>query len=62
LTFPVSESYHNEEVSWLKNFKPWVIAAIIIIIIAYVPVILDVLEGTYGGSPTYSPDNPMPLR
>jgi cytochrome c oxidase subunit I len=62
LTFPVSEAYHTEEVSWLKNFKPWVIAAVIIIIIAYTPVILDVIQGTYGGSPTYSPNNPIPLR
>ncbi len=62
LTFPVSESYHDEDVSWLRNFKPWIIAAIIIIIIAYTPVILDVLAGTYGGSPTYSPNSPVPLR
>jgi len=62
LTFPVSDAYHNEKVSWLMNFKPWIIAAIIIIIIAYTPVILDVLQGTYGGSPTYSPNSPVPLR
>jgi len=62
LTFPVSEAYHNESVSWLRNFKPWVIAAIIIIIATYTPVILDVLSATYGGSPPFGPDNPMPLR
>lgn len=62
LTFPVSDAYHNENVSWLMNFKPWIIAAIIIIIIAYTPVILDVIQGTYGGSPTYSPNSPVPLR
>lgn len=62
LRFPVSEAYHNESVSWLRNFKPWIIAAVIIIILAYTPVILDVLSATYGGAPPYSPNNPMPLR
>jgi len=61
LTFPVSEAYHDEETSWLRNFKPWVIVAIIIIVIAYTPVILDVLESTYGGSPRFDPNNPVPF-
>ncbi len=62
LEFPESEAYHNEEVSWLRNFKPWVIAAIIIIILTYTPVILDVLDGTFTTAPPYGPDSPMPLR
>lgn len=62
LVFPDSEAYHDEDVSWLRNFKPWVIAAIVLIVIAYTPVILDVLQATYGGSPPFDQGNPMPLR
>ncbi|MEX0894332.1 MAG: cbb3-type cytochrome c oxidase subunit I, partial [Balneolaceae bacterium] len=62
LTFPESEAYHDEDVPWLRNFKPWVIAAIIIIIIAYTPVLIDVLQNTYGGSPPFSPNNPVPIQ
>ncbi|MEX0995224.1 MAG: cbb3-type cytochrome c oxidase subunit I [Balneolaceae bacterium] len=62
LTFPVSEAYHDEDVPWLRNFKPWVIAAVIIIIIAYTPVLIDVIQNTYGGSPPYSPNNPIPIQ
>ncbi|MEX0770495.1 MAG: cbb3-type cytochrome c oxidase subunit I [Balneolaceae bacterium] len=62
LNFPESEAYHDEDVPWLRNFKPWVIAAIIIIIIAYTPVLIDVLQNTYGGSPPFSPNNPVPIQ
>ncbi len=62
LEFPTTEPYHDEDVPWLKNFKPWVIAAIIIIVLAYTPVIIDVLQSTAGGSPPFSPENPAPLR
>lgn len=61
LTFPDTAPYHDEEVSWLRNFKPWIIVAIILIVIAYTPVILDVVQNTFGGSPPYSPNSPVPL-
>lgn len=62
ITFPLSESLHDEEASWLRNFKPYIIIAIILIVLSYTPVILDVLEATYGGSAPYSPNSPVPLR
>jgi len=62
ITFPISEPYHDEPSTWLRNFKPYIIIAIILIVLSYTPVIMDVLQATYGGSPPYSPDSPVPLR
>jgi len=59
---PLSDPYHDEPALWLRNFKPWVIAAVILIIIAYTPVIYDVMRSTYSESPPYSPNNPVPER
>lgn len=62
VTFPISEPYHDEPATWLRNFKPYIIIAIILIVLSYTPVIIDVLQATYGGSLPYSPDSPVPLR
>jgi len=62
VTFPISEPLHDEPATWLRNFKPYIIIAIILIVLSYTPVIFDVLQATYGGSPPYSPDSPVPLR
>lgn len=62
VTFPISEPLHDEPATWLRNFKPYIIIAIILIILSYTPVIYDVLQSTYGGSLPYSPDSPIPLR
>ncbi|WP_340105136.1 cbb3-type cytochrome c oxidase subunit I [Rhodohalobacter sp. 8-1] len=62
VTFPISESLHDEEARWLRNFKPFIIIAVILIVLSYTPVIIDVLQATYGGSVPYSPNSPVPLR
>ncbi len=61
--FASSESYHDEpRVGWLDTFTPWIILAVIIILIAYIPAIMDVLENTGPGSPTFSPNSPIPIK
>jgi cytochrome c oxidase subunit I len=62
VTFPISEPLHDEPATWLRNFKPYIIIAIILIILSYTPVIYDVIQSTYGGSLPYSPNSPIPLR
>jgi cytochrome c oxidase subunit I len=62
VTFPISEPLHDEPSTWLRNFKPYVIIAIILIILSYTPVIYDVIQATYEGSLPFSPDSPVPLR
>jgi cytochrome c oxidase subunit 1 len=62
VTFPISEPLHNEPALWLRNFKPYIIIALILIALSYTPVIYDVLQSTYDGSLPYSPNSPVPLR
>lgn len=61
--FPTSEAYHDEKnINIVKNFTPWIIVAIIIILIAYIPTIQEAIENGKVGSPPYSPDSPVPLE
>lgn len=62
VTFPVTAPLHDEPSNWLRNFKPYIYIAIVLIVLSYTPVILDVLESTTGGSLPYSPNSPVPLR
>lgn len=62
VTFPVAAPLHDEPSNWLRNFKPYILIAVVLIILSYTPVILDVLEATTGGSLPYSPNSPVPLR
>lgn len=62
VTFPISEPLHDEPALLLRNFKPYIIIALILIALSYTPVLYDVLQATYGGSVPYSPDSPVPLR
>lgn len=62
VTFPITAPLHNEPSLWLRNFKPFIIIAIILIVLSYTPVIYDVLQSTYDGSLPYSPNSPVPLR
>jgi cytochrome c oxidase subunit 1 len=62
VTFPISASLHDEPALMLRNFKPYIIIAIILIALSYTPVIYDVLQATYDGSLPFSPNSPVPLR
>ena len=44
---PDAEAYHDEDVSAVRNFRPWVVAGVIAILISYVPPLLQVLNGNY---------------
>jgi cytochrome c oxidase subunit 1 len=44
---PEAAPYHDEDVAVVKNFRPWVVAAIIAILVAYVPPLVQVLNGEY---------------
>jgi cytochrome c oxidase subunit 1 len=60
---PVSESYHKEKYSpYLENLKPWVVAMIALIMIAYIPAIQDTLKYSGADAPPFKPDNPIPLE
>ena len=62
LDFPVSEAYHDEpRVALLDRFKPWLVAMAIILMLAYIPALINVNNNTGPKSPVYTPDNPMPV-
>ena len=61
LEIPVSEAYHDEKrVPLFDNFKPWLVTMIIIILLAYVPALMNVNKNSGPGAPRFSIDNPVP--
>jgi cytochrome c oxidase subunit I len=44
---PEAAAYHDEDVPVVRNFRPWVVAGIIAILISYIPPLLQVLNGEY---------------
>jgi cytochrome c oxidase subunit I len=63
LDLPVSEAYHDEKrVPLFDKFKPWLVAMAIILLIAYVPALMDANKNTSVGAPRFENDNPMPIE
>ncbi len=62
-SLPVTEAYQTEAEAprVLDNWKVWIGIAVVLIIIAYTPVLKQVLEISPFGSPAYSPSLPVPL-
>ena len=59
IRFPTAEAYHNEDLGLVRNFKPWVFAAIVLLVIAYVPPIWEAVTGPVQGVPGYTPSSPV---
>src|SRR5664279_594216 len=57
-----SEPYHDEPVPAVQRFTPWVVASVLLLIIAYAPPIVQTLRSNFPGAPPYSPDSPAPLK
>ena len=53
LDFPVSEALHSEQVGWVANFRPWVVVAVLLILISYVPRIIGLSRGTLNNAQAY---------
>jgi cytochrome c oxidase subunit 1 len=56
---PASEAYHDEDIAAVRNFRPWVVAAVAAVVVTYTPPILQIMQGNYRGAPGYEPDNPI---
>jgi cytochrome c oxidase subunit 1 len=56
LEFPESEAYHDEDAGFVRDFRPWVIVAVLLCIVAYGPALYDVSRATFFGSSGYAPD------
>lgn len=62
IEFPVSEPLHEEKpVAILQSFKPWLILMGLVIVLAYVPALMDVFKYTGKGAEPYAPNNPVPI-
>lgn len=61
LTFVESECYRDEKmVPLLNGFRPWIILMVIVIILAYLPALLDVLRYSGPGALPHLPGSPLP--
>lgn len=55
---PLSAAYHDENIPAVRNFAPWVVAAVLLIVAAYYPPIHDILNSNFKSAPGYSPESP----
>ncbi len=61
LEIPVSEAYHDEKrIPLFDKFKPWLVAMLVIILLAYVPALYNVNKNSGPGAPRFNIDNPVP--
>jgi cytochrome c oxidase subunit I len=60
LVLPAADAYHDEELAAVRNFTPWVVAAIVLLAIAYVAPIYSVVTGPTQPMPAYDPSSPLP--
>ncbi len=59
LELPVSEPYHDEDVAAVQSFRPWLVGAVILLIVAYTAPFLELARKNYRGAPPYSPASPV---
>lgn len=59
---PLSEVYHNENIPTVRNFCTWIIAAVLLIVIAYYPPIHDSMNSNFKLAPGYRPDSPVSVE
>jgi cytochrome c oxidase subunit 1 len=58
----VSEPYHDEQIPAVQSLTPWLAGALLLIVVAYAPPLIQTLRSNFPGAPPYSPDNPVPLN
>ena len=62
LDIPVSEAYHDERrVPLFDKLKPWIVTMIVVLLLAYVPALLNVNKNSGPKAPPYDPNNPVPV-
>jgi cytochrome c oxidase subunit 1 len=59
LQMPVSEVFHDEDVPAVQNLRPWIVAAVLLLIIAYTMPFLELSRERFEGAPPYSPARPV---
>lgn len=59
---PVAEAYHDEPVRALNRLAPWVVAAVVLIVVSYTPVLYDVVRSSFKPAPAYLPEYNIPEK
>lgn len=59
--FPTAEPLRSEDLGVTQNFTPWVVVAVIFVVIAYAPPLIEVLGGSTVPAPPYEPFSPVPV-
>jgi cytochrome c oxidase subunit I len=58
LELPEAEAYHDEALAMVRNFTPWVVAAIVLLVVAYAPPLYEIIAGPTQAVPGYDPGSP----
>jgi hypothetical protein len=56
---PTSEPYHDEDIAAVRNFAPWVAAAVLLCVAAYYVPIANIVKFGITTSPGFRPDSPV---
>ena len=59
---PMSEVYHDENVPAVRNFMPWVTAAVLLVVLAYYPPLSDIVKNKFKPAPGYRSDSPVAVE
>lgn len=59
LELPVSEPYHDEDVAAVQSFRPWLVGAVILLIVAYTMPFVELAQQRFEGAPPYGPASPV---
>jgi cytochrome c oxidase subunit 1 len=59
---PMSEPYHDENISAVRNFTPWVTVAVLLCVAAYYVPISDIVRNGIITHPGYTSDNPTAVE
>jgi len=59
LELPTSELVHDENVPAVQSFGPWLVAAAVLLVIAYTMPFVDLAKAKYEGAPPYIPSSPV---
>jgi cytochrome c oxidase subunit 1 len=55
LELPASEPLHDENVPAVQNLRPWLVATVVLLIVAYTMPFVEIARGNYQGAPSYTP-------